>query len=332
MNLTIFHLILGNLKVTGGLMKKSFFLISLLSSTVAFSGSENLSAIQRAEEAFLNLDGSTMVSEARSALKESHNHPLIVGQVASLFKSARSSKMRSDFSQNFQLPKDVTYLDLEIQRRYRTDKGEVVFALNASIGINKQADLEQLQVIRYPDEVMLDKAAGIGNMHPEESDTEKELWMGGNESTTPVQEGLFLINLKLKGEAMVRGYVIMVNKNASASPVVLTPVLKERIEDATPTISWKGFLSPEYKEGERIANNILITEVESGKDVMVVRVKDPKATSFTVGDKEAAKFYQGVTELVPGKYRMRITHREVEDLGVMKTKRTSTTIVPFTIK
>ena len=312
-------------------MKNYFLTIALLSSTLV-SAANRPQGIDQAEAALMNGDVATMLAETRQALMTSKNHPLVVRFAADLLKTAKAKGIMQDSPITIALPSEVTYLGLDIQRRYKTQPGTVQFGLNAAVGVIHTARVEQFQVIRYPDQVVLDMAAGIGHTELETTDDGNEVWMGGAQSARMVEEGLYLVNFKLVGSPMVKGYAVITGKNSSASPVIMRPALSDELSDTQPVISWKKFRSPEHGENEKVILNVIISDVDTDKDIMIARLKDTNATSFKVGDVAAARFYQGVKELVPGKYRLRIAVREADSADKLFVRRSSTTVVPFSIK
>ena len=313
---------------------KNFALVSLLMLSMTVQAQEKLpEAVNLAQAAYLNCDGTTVLKHVKTALLEGRNHPLIVNNTMGLLSAAKKNGCLKKAKPDFSLPSEVNYLEIEVARKYRTDSGKVTFAVNGTIGVKSGSDLEQFQVVRYPDQIMLDMKAGVGEMDLEEEHEGMGYWFGGAQNIKPTEEGLYLINVKLKGQPMVQAYALLTEMNSSASPVVLSPAVHSALTTSTPTLAWKAFQSPERRADEKIRVTTSVRrELDEGDDVVWARLKDEKATSFTVGDRAAAKHYQGADELTPQKYQMQVSYKEVESFGSIGIRRASTTRVPFSVK
>lgn len=202
-----------------------------------------------------------------------------------------------------------------------------------AFGIQNGATLEQLQVIRYPNEIILDKIANIGEWDITPNASETDVWAGTKQTITPTDEGLYLLNLQIKGQPMVQAWFIMADKNSSASPVVTSPKLGQIFTDPRPLFKWNVFLSPEYKVGENVRLDVRVNQA-GGDELKItqVRLTNTKADSYRFGDRNFVKNFEGPEHLPIGDYSLSVVYREIEMFGGLQLKRSSSTKVPFSIK
>ncbi len=290
-------------------------------------------ALRKAHEAYARGDGNALVAEIKATLEQSGGQSAIKKNMLGLYAAAARNGLLKNVEPNFQLPKELTYAGFESQRRYKVENGKVVFFQAVSVGVQNGATLEQLQVIRFPDQVVFDKAANVGNWYVSSGTSETDLWGGSSQTVTPNEEGLYFLNVQMKGQPMVQAWFILTDKNSSASPVVNSPKPGQVSSDDRPLFKWKAFHSPEFKQGENTRIALKVNRVAGDEtEVSSVRLIDSKATSYRFGDTSGVKDFNGPERLVPGDYMMYIVYREVEDFGGIQLKRASSTKVPFSVK
>jgi hypothetical protein len=313
------------------------FLTVLVSTWIATTaGAAPLvpAGVQRAHQAYLNGNGKTLLTEIKSVLEQSPNSA-VQKNMLDLYSAAQKNGVLKDLEPNWKLPKEITYAGVESIRRYRVESGRIVYAINASVDVAKGATLEQLQVIRYPNQVILDKAAGIGDWSSSQNSDDESInnWGGSPSTISANEEGLYLLNIQVQGQPPIQGWFILANKNSSASPVVIAPKVGQVFVDDQPLFKWTAFHSPEYKSGENVNIAMRISQaVDQEPEVAYWRMKDPKSSSYKFGDKSAAKEFRGPSSLSPGDYQLTLTYRETEMFGDLQIRRASSTKIPFSVR
>jgi hypothetical protein len=146
------------------------------------------------------------------------------------------------------LPDDIQYFVFNTMRHYNPVKDRTEFDFGIFGILNQPGSIEQVQVIRYPNEVVLDRQAGIGDWTEGHLDTSEPIIQFGAESQPVGQkEGLYLLNVKARGKPMVNGWFVLSRTTASASVVVRSPSPGEVYRTGAPTFRWSDFKSPEFK-------------------------------------------------------------------------------------
>ena len=292
-------------------------------------------SVYKAHNAYLKGDGATLLKEIKSSLLQTQNHPIIVKNMAELYTAAAKNSLFNNVAPDWQMPKEITYSGFEIQRKLNLPQGRVGYSRAVFVGVEDGSSLEQLQVIRYPDEVIFDYVAKIGDWYVDHSKTDKETdyWAGGSNSSKPFAEGLYLLNIKIKGQVATQGWFVLANKNSSANPVVLSPSANQLFADGKPQFNWNQFQSPEYQAGERLRVGVKISQAGGEEeDIAGLTLADRQATSYKYGDKSVTEEFNGPDQLASGNYNFRLFCRETERFGEFMIRRTSSTKVPFSVK
>lgn len=290
-------------------------------------------AVRRAHDAYLRGDGNALVFEIKSALEQSNGQGATKQNMLGLYAAAVKNDLFKNVEPRWHLPKEITYASFESHRRYKVENGKVVYFLAVAFGIQNGATLDQLQIVRFPNEVIFDKAANIGDWNIKSDPKETDVWAGNSQTVMPNEEGLYLLNVQIKGQALVQGWFILADKNSSASPVVTSPKVGQAFSDDQPLFKWNAFASPEHKPGEKTRIDVRVNRAGGDEpEVVQVRLIDSKATAYKYGDKAAVKEFNGPERLSAGDYMASITYREAEEFGGLQIRRTSSTKVPFSVK
>jgi hypothetical protein len=295
-----------------------------------------LQAIKLAQQDYLQKDGPQLLRHIKESLVIGKNHPLVVKNVLGLYATAQKAGILNDVKVDWQIPAELKYLNVSAHRRYLYDSGRVRFFMSVGANLTEPDILEQLQVIRYPDEVILDKLGHVGEWKNQTWAGQPTFWISENWHNQPVKEGLYLINIKVKNQSMVQGWFIITDENSSASPVIKTPELNQVFNSDQPNFIWKAFHSPEFKAEEKTKVTFKIIREESNLYEEIVNADltpspDSKELQFQVGDRASAKSYEGINNLIPGIYQFVLGYREQHHFGDLLVTRVSTTKVPFSV-
>ncbi len=314
-------------------MKNMFKVLLVLIMSCSVLAEQLPTAIQKAHEAYLRRDGVELITAVKLALEQADDQNAIKKNMLGLYTAAARNGLLKNVKLNWLLPKELTYAGFESTRRYRVENGKVVYYFALSVGVQSETELEQLQIIRYPDHVILDRAAQIGKWEITSDSKETHFYANSPQTSSPNEEGLYFFNIKVKDQPMVQAWFIFANKNSSATPIINNPKSAQTLSDGRPVFSWNSFLSPEYKQGEEIRIDVRVNRAGGDEPkVAQFRMIDSKATSYKFGDATAVKIINGPDQLTIGDYSISLTYREIEKFGGLQLKRTSSTKVPFTIK
>lgn len=334
MKLTNLKLTSTTVVLTGGFMKSILISLTVL-LTLSAQAAEIPRAVYNAHAAYLKGDGRTLIKEMKDALMQTQNNTAIVKNMTQLHNAAEKNLLLKNIEPDWQLPKEVTYAGFEVQRQLSLPQGRIGYRMAVFAGVKDGSLLEQLQVIRYPDTVIFDRAGKIGEWWDGHSAPDKamDFWAGSPTVAKPIEEGLFLLNIKLKDQPLIQGWFILSNKNATTSPNVISPQVNQVFGNGQPQFTWQQFQSPELQPGERSRVGLKIVKANDNQDdVASVNLLNRKATSYKFGDKVDTEEYEGPSELDAGHYYLRLLYRETEEFGPMLIRRTSVTKVPFSVK
>ncbi len=312
-------------------------ILSINYAEVVLADDSALLSIKLAQQAYLNKDGKSIFKHIKNALEISKNHPMILKNVLKLYKVSESEKLFTDIKPDWSLPPEIKYLTVSAARRYNSERGKVGFFMTASGQIPQANYIEQFQVIRYPNEIVLDKSANIGNWKEEHWGESLGFWTSSESKNTIIEDGLYLLNIKVKDKNPVQAWFILNDASSSASPVINLPKTNQEFITRTPSFIWKNFRSPESKNNEdriRVSGKIRLDLPSTTEDLVSVRFDyDPKKEiyQFKVGDHSQVKEYKGPDELPPGPYSFSVYFHELQKFGDLWIGRNSSTKTSFQI-
>lgn len=305
--------------------------------TVKSFADNSLMAMKMAQTNFINRDKQAMFLHLKEALMESRNHPFMVRNAALLLNQLETQKWLKDYTPDWKVPEELKYLNVSVNRKYLQDSGRVRFFLSAGGQQLESNIVEDFQVIRYPNEVVIDKNASNGKWNEQLWAGQPTFWISEDWHAEPVAEGLYLLNIKVKNKALVQGWFFISNENSSASPVIKTPISQQVYRTDQPTFVWKKFVSPERSAEDRVKVGMKVSREDDKnyEDLIVVNYdldSEKKELSFRVGERTSVKEYQGLSRLTSGNYFLTIGYRELHNYGDLWVGRVSSSKVPFIVE
>jgi hypothetical protein len=196
----------------------------------------------------------------------------------------------------------------------------------------KGAEIEQLRVVKYPNEVIVDKAQNIGDwIEDTNSDGTLNIWGGAEHQRKLVSDGLYLIDIKMKGQETTHGWFLFSHINASAAPEATIPSINQVLTTGTPTFQWKDFVSPEFKsyESRRIKIGIVLRADNVKSNTWYINRPAP-FSSITIGSE--GNGITGVKVLPADNYIFQLNYAESRQFGDLSVRRDSGTHIPFSVK
>lgn len=267
---------------------------------------------QRAPKSILALaDGKRMLTDMLKVLKpwEAKN-----GQIVPL---------------DWHLPKGFVIAVANLDRSYDVASGRVRFGISFFASLDQQLEVEQFQVIRYPGAVVIDKNAGIGSWNAGATQLQVPYLSASSAwQESPFQDGLYLLNIKVKGQDAVNGWFYLHGTSAT-SPVVLSPQINEKLHTPTPTFTFQDFKSNAKLSSDHRKRSLAIYREGDNQELWNTKIINPlNGTRLTLGQDANQN---GVNALVAGSYRLNLSFEERSYFGDITIGRLSNTTVVFGI-
>ncbi len=224
---------------------------------------------------------------------------------------------------DYQIPTTIPYLSFSVRNRFKLESGINDHSMDISFAHQKGTELEQIRLIQYPNNVMIDKIGGVGYVEDSFNPNEGEFegWAGSKKQSTLIPEGLYTFEIKLKGLPVFEGWFLMSGLNSIQSPKVNKPNLDQEYLTHQPNFTWSDFVTSEHQS----------RPYETRKVSAAVTNKN--------GDDIATFETNGVTEqiavstpIASGSYTFRVAYKERHYFGSLSLVRKSDTLVPFKIK
>ncbi len=316
---------------------KSTQLIPLLFLLPATAGALGLAAdpsspLETAQKAYLERDYATMSTAMRKALESPRTGPVERENLFGLLAATYQARGYEGIPADWKLPPEITKMKIVVNRILR-DLPRYSFRVQgetAAIGT-----IRQLRVTRYPDQVVLDRKAGLGEWEErlnEDGDAEYELC--GARTQAPVAAGLYLLRIELASGSAVDGWFILDPEvNSTESPALSSPSYGQQFTTTRPMFSWADFRSPQYKPFERRTVWMAVTRADPPAydwDVHWSFYADaPTLTDITVG---AAPGEHLAKPLTTGNYAFYLNYQERRRFGDLILVRASAALHPFSIR
>jgi hypothetical protein len=231
---------------------------------------------------------------------------------------------------DWSLPEEIHFLVSDNTRRYDADTDRTRYDLGLFGVLAQGASVEQVQLIRYPNEIIIDKQSNIGECKDGSLADAPYISCGSDTPNLPGSDGLYLLNIQVKGKPMTHGWFVMSRTQVSATPVVQVPVLNQNYKTSTPTFHWLDFKSSEYRGFEQRKRQLSVFEHSSHSSTQrwsFYEIDPDSSESKTIGVSGAT----GATSLLPGNYSFHAGFEERWFFGSMLLGRVGTTNVPFTV-
>lgn len=287
-------------------------------------------ALENAHRAFLQSKYRAMNDWLRKALMLSSNDPLFVNNASQLLEKAYEAKRDGRLPADIALPDGVTAVKVgEIYRERFEQKPQWRIRLGGDI---KQQDfVQQIRIVRYPNEVIMDKNAGVGAFESDARNGGFYFNATSDLKPTPFQDGLYLFDIATADGQNKQGWFILSDLAVNTAPKVLAPKPHDALSTQQPMVRWEEYRSERLKNYDIRSISASISSVlDNGDwdDKWEFYTDDPSVTSSEVG---VDPLGSGVTSLEPGKYIVKVNYREKHQFGPLRVRRESLTVVPFSV-
>jgi len=227
------------------------------------------------------------------------------------------------------LPEDFKFLVFSQERKIKVPKNKTEYVLSFFGWMQEgKAVPENVQLIRYPNEVMIDKEKSIGSCGEGvmDGETNKTFNCDTEIANTPAKEGLYLINIRMPNQKeVIKGWAIVSRMAATDAPLVQSPEPGQVLKTATPTLRWTNYESSKLRsfESRKRLLSIGLIQDQWNKVWAKSEVMPGNDSSITLGKENS---------LIDGQYSFIHSVQERWFLGDILMQRQSATSVRFSVK
>lgn len=309
-------------------------LASPLADATGFFGQDTGNPeLTRVSEAYLAGDLGRMAVEIKNALAAQPNDPVVRENVLGLLRKAYETAGQNGIPADWHLPDEITKMKITVRTAHK-DLPE--YTLKVYGDVTALGVIRQLRVTRFPDQVVLDKLAKVGEFEDSVDSLDKTLEYNyeSPKSHQPVPTGLYLLHIELaSGKATEGWFIVDDDMNATATPDVAAPAVGETFATGNPTFRWTNFQSPQYKPYEMRALWMGVSTSEppayDWNKKWELYERNPTVQEATVGVTAEG---QGVSKLENGRYLVVIDYHERKRFGDVLIGRDCATSRQFTVK
>jgi hypothetical protein len=264
---------------------------------------------------------SNEVRAPHDIISQADGQPTLFGVMAQLeaYEKANGPIVPLDWT----VPQGMHLLSFNASREYDAESDRTFYQASFYMPLEQAGIIEQVQLIRYPNQIIVDKQAGIGNWG-------EEINLGipcatlSTRRTSPIEDGLYLLNLQVHGQPRVNGWFILSQSASSATPIVRSPTPHEVFRTGLPTFRWVDFKSPEYRPFE--LRKRMISTYGNNSPTGVAQQWSKNSTN-----PDASESITPDPALTAGNYSFHLGFQERWFLGGMLLGRSSATRVNFSI-
>ena len=284
-------------------------------------------ALERAHAAYLAQDMVTLANALREVMSDP-DADLAVRQNAFALLAKAYEVNGGNIPVDWHLPEGVR--EFKVNHVRKEDAEGVVYKLSLSVSVPEKDTLTQLQLVHFPDQVVLDKSAGVGTWEVEADEGQFKIDFQTRTQAAPLADGLYMLQFGFKDGRRASGWFLLSDLTSTATPRIAAPAFGESVATGNPEIVWDDFHSPEYKPYERRTLNVSVGQLFNGGEEWQNRWylyrQDPVQTRTVVGRDPAGS--QQI-ELSKGDYWLVVSFMEQRRFGDLKMRRVSRTARGF---
>lgn len=317
-------------------MKKVFLLLFLwqsVSMAAPFQATpQTPTLVAKAQQAYLDGDFSVAVNTLKQAYMASVNDSVAIKNIMQMFTKIRTMSPAPRFDVGWTLPAEIKSMRVSVSRRM--ENGLITHQLMVSGGLTAPDDMDNFQVVRYPDTIVLDKAKKVGTFHVSNEDGTPDFDFRSRGTAFDVSSGLYLMTFSTKGGAHVDGWFMLdENSNSTAQPQITNLDGNPVFDTGTPLMKWNEFTSPQFKKDiERRTLSIWIGKANEDKGVWSFWTENVKTTSATIGSTLPIENGWDHGPLENGDYYALLNYMESQSFGPIRIVRRSGTVKYFSVK
>lgn len=305
--------------------------ISSISNAAGFfAPTKDGSPLAKVHSAYLAGDFKKMTSEMKKTFEAYPNDPQVKENVFAVLQKAYEIGGKGAVPVDWSLPDDITSFKASVRI---TEKDEPQYFFKIYGNTVKGKYIKQLKVTRFPNQVILDKEAGVGEWEEERNNKEPDFGFQTAKSRQAIPGGLYSFYLEMADGQFTDGWFLMEDDiNSTATPRVTVPASNEVFQTGNPTFRWADFTSPQYKNTERRSVWMGVSRSEAPYyqwDIQWEMFKfDPRVEEVIVGSPDG----EGVNKLSNGNYVFVIKYNERRNFGDLIISRDSAVIRSFSVR
>ncbi len=307
-------------------------LAPLTAQATWFASDVSTEPLYRAHEAYLRKDIRSMATELKELFKDPKSDETAQKNGLALLEQAYRLRGGNGIPVDWKLPAEITKMKVTLSY-YKRENGDD-YALKVSGNTQTQGVIKQLKVTRYPDHVLLDKQANIGEWEDKVDPGDGPYFeLDGPRKAKPVEDGLYLLHLELAGGAVTEGWFLVSNMVSTEAPVVHTPSVGESFATRNPVFKFDDFKSTQFQKHENRSLWTAVVKAEPPKfewiEIWSMWEGSPARTQLNIGNETDAA---GVKRLENGRYNFFLSYKEERRFGDLRLGRQSVSITPFHVK
>lgn len=290
-------------------------------------GGQATSPLERAEEAFLDKDFLSMNKSLHEALTAPDSDASAMQAASELLDKAYDAT-RGHLPSDWHLPPGLTSLDFKVNRRESGDG--VVFSYQLGGDIVSVDTIKQLQLVRYPSELILDLAANVGTWETSPDGNGFSFdFQTKRQTQKPPADGLYTLSIELKDGTRTEGWFIATNMVSSASPRLSSPTAGATVNTPNPLMQWDEFQSPEHRPYEHCKIVAHVSVQNQANDLWSLYSNDTAMTSAIIGRDPAGN---AQLQLADNSYWVLLGLLETKHFGDVRLARGSRTGLGMSVK
>lgn len=233
---------------------------------------------------------------------------------------------------DWSLPPQMAFPVIGVSKTSGASADSVSYALTFWSSLTDAAALENVRLVRYPSTVVLDKKLGIGRWGNLEGASSRLAAIKGSTmpSAAAPQEGLYLLDLQVRGQAVVHGWIILSDMTSRSVPEIVSPRVDETFQTEQPEFLWRDFHSAQYRSFEQRKLQLGVTSegATDSDQLWRLAVISPDFSHLAFG--RAANGH-GADRLESGRYVLSFGQEERWLFGGLLLARTTRYKVPFSV-
>lgn len=281
--------------------------------------------VSRAHRAYLEEKPADLLQSAKEALMARQDDDEAIANITDLMTKAQRNG--AEFDPGWHMPKEFKRTRITQGVIQRPEFQRIRYRLRFSTVVPRKGMVTQLQVARYPNDIVIDSKAGLGDYEENPDGGEINIYAATDTQAQPFKAGLYLLNIDLTDGRQVRGWFVVDGRVPNTAPTVLTPTPNQVLPTGNPKLVWKNYVSPQYEPHEHRSLSVRIEDTHD-QTVWEDYGLSHNATSVIVGPNQDSK----LQKLEPGSYSLLLIYRETANFGDIRVGRDIRTILPFSVK
>ena len=220
--------------------------------------------VQKAHHHFIKKEFSKMMAQVKYGLALKGTPVAVRNNLLDLVRKTSIELKGREIPVDWSLPPQVRFLAITFRRIELGSGLGTEFRLRVSGTFDQKYNLDQVQLVRFPEQVILDRKKKIGfwNTNPTQQ-SETHFNLERRDVSKPPESGLYLLRLKAKNEPVREGWVILDRMDAKKTPVIMQPTNGSTVDQPQPTFRWSPFVSDHYLGVERLAMHLGVYRINS---------------------------------------------------------------------